>query len=218
MNRHIALATFAAFGLASVLSAETQRPPAQTPPAQTPQPAQAPARSDVDAKVTVMGCLERDTTVAAASVDPPRGGGDTTSRQAAQQVQATPQTTYKLTRFETKVDLTGATVRRGTGSGSAGTGTAQGRSAQEMQKSSELAVQAAAGSTVDFVTHVNHKVELTGTLEKWDMAATMTGSSATGTTGSSTSRAAGAAPDNRRDKPTLSVTALKVIAASCTGH
>ena len=120
MTRHIALATVAAFGLASVLSAEPQRPPTQSPPAQPPSPAQAPARSDVDAKVTVMGCLERDAPVAAASADPPRGTGDTTSRQAAQQAQpGTPQTTYKLTRFEMKEDLTGATVRRGTASGRA---------------------------------------------------------------------------------------------------
>jgi hypothetical protein len=117
-----------------------------------------------------------------------------------------------------KGDLTGTTAGRGAGSATTGStgGTAQGRPAPNTQKPSELAVKAAPGSTVDLATHVNHKVELTGTPEKHDMTGGMAGSSTTGTTASTAGRSAGAAgAAHQMDKPTLAVTALNMIAANC---
>ena len=69
----------------------------------------------------------------------------------------------------------------------------------------------AEGSSVNLSQHVNHKVEITGRMASMDSSRGTTGT--TGATGTgSASRPAGAMDAN---PPTLTVTALKMVAATC---
>jgi len=73
----------------------------------------------------------------------------------------------------------------------------------------------AEGTTVDFSKHVNHKVELTGTMDASAQSpearsSGTAGSTGTGTPGRGDSAAMGMA------MPTLNVTALKMVSATCS--
>jgi len=154
MKCNIVLAVILACSFSSGSGAQTQTP-ARTPIVDPPSQ----AKTDVVRKVTVTGCLERDTAATSAR----RPTGDTTSRQAAED--------YKLTRATLKDD-------------------ASGRAEPDAQKPLQLVVKPAPGSKIDFGSRVGQTVAVTGTLEKADPSAGV---------------------------PTVSVTAIEMIAAGCKG-
>ena len=174
-----------ALAIASVTMAAQTPSPSQPPP--SPQPSAAAGA------ITVQGCLKPASgsastgTAGAPTTGAPTTGATGTSGAGAQ---------FILTDAETKSGAGSPTGATGT------TGTPSPSRSAAMDDESSLRAESA---SVNLAQHVNHQVELTGRV-----------SPAAG--GASTPPAAGTAGATRpasSDRPTFTVTSLKMIAAEC---
>jgi hypothetical protein len=171
----------------------TTRPATPATPATPASPATQ-ARQPASEQMTVTGCLK--TREAARAAGPSGAAAGSATSSAAKSVAAAK---YVLAAVEPQ-------GTRGTGS------SATPRTSTTSETSFALK---ATGTSVDFSKHVNHKVELTGTLDA--SAHQMPEARSSGTAGST-----GTATPGRDDSamgmamPTLNVTALKMVSTTCS--
>jgi hypothetical protein len=129
----------------------------------------------------------------------------------------------------------GTTAGTATGGTTAGTGTATGGAAAAGQGTANRSITLTADSTIDLKEHVGHKVEVTGTLagargRTADAAttgtatggttgtgtATGTGTTSTSGTGTGAATGTGQGQGAGRGQRNMTVTAVKMIAQSCS--
>lgn len=237
MDRNI-IAACGALALAGITLSAAQTPSGTTPG--IPSQSQAQGRT-----VTVTGCLmphagtstgmgtTGSTGTAGTTGSGTAGAAGTAGTMAGAQ--------YILTDVEDKGGMMGRSGSTAGTTGSATTGTpgtagaTTGMANRDNDGDHDRYLLRAEGSAVNLSQHVNHKVEITGRVASMDMAhgtgamgttgsgttgtgTTGTGTTGTGTTGSgttgTTSRPAGSGAMDAA-MPTLTVSAVKMIAATC---
>ena len=158
--------------------------------AQTPQPSPAQPQTPQPTTITVTGCVtaaDESMSAGRAAEAPGREASGTSKSDAASK--------YMLTSVEHATD----------------TAKAGARGEVEHHTSYALTTE---GSTVDLSKHLNHKVELTGTLDQTTRRSPQAAS--TGTSGSTGTATVGRdASAMRMPAPTLKVTSLKMVSATC---
>ena len=184
--------------------------------AQTPSSTASQSARSTDA-VVLQGCVERDSSPAASTAS-----------------------AFKLTKVEKGDDKSAPSSTAGAAGSAATAGAASASAAMKLEKEYKLE---ASSSSVDLSQHVSHKVEITGTMagaaatRSGSMSgagassstasggATSTGSTPStpsttpgasgGSSASSSASTASAARAGSADTPTLRVTSLRMISASC---
>ena len=204
MTRNI-FAACGALAIAGLTVSASQTPP----PAQPGTPSTQPMGSGQS--VTVTGCLKPWTGSSSTMGTTGAAGATGTTGTASTGAAAGASGQFVLTNVEKSGSM-----------GSATSGTAPAASPSAMGAQNQYLLRAE-GTTVNLSAHLNHKVELTGraaadsrgTSGAATTGTTGTGTAGTGTTGTATSGTGMSGAAGGTTPPTLTVTALKMVSATC---